>query len=226
MLQHANLIHLDPKLVLYTDSAFMDCDSSKSTGCTIVMYRGGCIEANSGVPGLVADSTGEAETVWCSITMKTSAYFRQAYCQLHFGDPERPLTVPILTDSTAALAILSNDQNSTRTRHVDRRHFYTQNMLHRALASLHHVDGDSFELADVGAKNLPSSTSDPKLFVICGGGAIDPATGDLISPRHARAQRLRNNLISPSLPGIPGQSRRSDRGIQRVTHVDRNPLNG
>ena len=162
MLQHANLIHLDPKLVLYTDSAFMDCDSSKSTGCTIVMYRGGCIEANSGVPGLVADSTGEAETVWCSITMKTSAYFRQAYCQLHFGDPERPLTVPILTDSTAALAILSNDQNSTRTRHMDRRHLYTQNMLHRALASLHHVDGDSFELADVGTKNLPTVVSLPR----------------------------------------------------------------
>jgi hypothetical protein len=100
--------------------------------------------------------------VWCSITIKTSAYFRQAYCQLHFGDPERPLTVPILTDSTAALAILSNDQNSIRTRHMDRRHFYTQNMLHRALASLHHVDGDSFDLADVGTKNLPTVVSLPR----------------------------------------------------------------
>jgi hypothetical protein len=226
LLQHANLPKIDPQLVLFTDSAFMDCDGSKSTGCTIVMYRGGCIDAISGVPGLVADSTGEAETVWCSITMKASAYFRQAYCQLHFGDPDRPLTVPILTDSTAALAILSNDRNSSRTRHMDRRHFYNKNMPDRALASLHHVDGDLYELADIGTKNLPSSTSDPKLHVIHGGGAIDPTTGDIIPLRVAREQRLRNNLRSPSLPGIPGQSRRSDGIHIQHQHVDRYHHNG
>jgi hypothetical protein len=159
---------VDPLLVVYSDSAFMDCDDRKSTGCHVAMYRGGCVEMVTGNAGLVPDSTAEAEAVWISIAAKSSCFLRQAHCQVHYGNADRPLTVPLFTDSKAAQAIMAKDRDTNRSRHIDRRFMLTRSLAERGLAKLHHTSGDTFMLADVGTKNLPSSTSDPKVDIACG----------------------------------------------------------
>ena len=168
MLQAAGLGNLDPTIIYFSDSAFMDCDDRTSTGCHIVMYRGGCIEHVSGSAGIVADSTAEAEAIWISIAAKSSAHIRQVHCQLMYGDPDRQLTVPLLTDSRAAMLIMTQNRNSRRFRHVERRIMVPHSQQERGHISIHHVAGDDFMLADVGTNNLPSSTSNPKIDVICG----------------------------------------------------------
>ena len=44
----------------------------------------------------------------------------------------------------------------------------TRSLAERGLAKLYHTSGDTFMLTDVGTKNLPSSTSDPKVDIACG----------------------------------------------------------
>lgn len=44
----------------------------------------------------------------------------------------------------------------------------TRSLAERGLLKLYHTAGDEFMLADVGTKNLPSSTSDPKVDIACG----------------------------------------------------------
>jgi hypothetical protein len=168
MLISAGYDDVDPLLVYFSDSAFMDCDDRKSTGSHIGMYRGGCVEMITGNAGLVADSTAEAEAIWISIAAKSSCYLRQAHCQIYHGDPDRSLTVPLFTDSMAAKAIMAKDRDTNRSRHIDRRFMLTRSLAERGLAKLYHTSGDTFMLADVGTKNLPSSTSDPKVDVACG----------------------------------------------------------
>jgi hypothetical protein len=159
---------IDPLIVYFSDSAFMDCDDRKSTGSHIGMYRGGCLEMVTGTAGLVPDSTAEAEAVWISITSKASCFTRQAHCQIYHDDADRPLTVPLFTDSKAALAIMTKDRDTNRSRHIDRRFMVTRSLCERGLAKLYHTSGDTFMLADVGTKNLPSSVSDPKVDIACG----------------------------------------------------------
>jgi len=127
MLISAGLSEIDPLFVAFSDSAFMDCDDRKSTGCHIIMYRGGCLEIVSGTAGIVPDSTAEAEAVWVSITGKATCFVRQGHNQVQHEDPDKPYTVPLLTDSMAAKAILSKDRDTNRSRHIDRRFMLTRN---------------------------------------------------------------------------------------------------
>jgi len=128
----------------------------------------------TGTAGIVPDSTAEAEAVWISVASKSSCFIRQAHCQIYHDDPDRALTVPLFTDSSAALAIMSRDRDTNRSRHIDRRFMVTRSLCERGLVKLYHTSGDTFMLADVGTKNLPSSVSDPKVDVACGvpGAAI------------------------------------------------------
>jgi hypothetical protein len=132
----------------------------------------------SGNAGIVPDSTAEAEGVWMSIASKSSAHIRQAHCQIFHDDPDRSYTVPMFTDSQAGLIIMSKNRDSTRTRHVDRRFMLTRSLVERGLIKLIHISGDLYMLADIGTKNLPSSTSDPKVLIICG----DPTATIPVAP--------------------------------------------
>ena len=78
------------------------------------------------------------------------------------GNPSTPLTIPFYTDSSAALAITTNEKQTKRTRHIDLRYFYSCQAQSSGLISTHHVKGDEFQLADIGTKNLPSSVLFPK----------------------------------------------------------------
>ena len=159
---------VDPLMVYYSDSAFMDCDDRKSTGSHLGLYRGGCVEMVTGTAGVTPDSTAEAEAVWISVAGKSSCFLRQAHCQIYHDNPDRAFTVPMFTDSMAALAIMTKDRDTNRSRHIDRRFMVTRDLCERGLAKLYHTSGDTFMLADVGTKNLPSSVSDPKVDIACG----------------------------------------------------------
>jgi hypothetical protein len=167
-MEAAGLKEVDPTLIYFSDSAFMDCDERKSTGCHIAMYMGGCLEHVSGCAGILADSTAEAEAVWMAIAAKSSAHIRQAHCQIAYGDPSRPFTVPLITDSRAAMLIMTNGKSSSKLRHVERRVMLPRDMKEHGHVWIGHVPGDKFMLADIGTKNLSANTMNPKTDIIRG----------------------------------------------------------
>jgi len=176
MIKAAGCDDIDPALVCFSDSAFVDNEDRRSAGCNIGMYQGGCIQALSGCPGVAADSTAEAEAIWISLSVKASAHVRQAHCQIFLQDPDAPFAVPLFTDSRAGQIVVSNDRDSSRTRHVDQRFMCSRNMVLRGHNKLLHCDGDLCMLSDIGTKILLSSTSDPKTSIICGApGAAAPS---------------------------------------------------
>jgi hypothetical protein len=166
MLQQADLSEVDCTLCWFTDSSFMDEDDQRSTGSHMGFLQGGCIDFSSFVPLPIAQSTAEAETNALCIGSMSSAHVRQGFMQIVTGDSSAPYTVPIFTDSSAAEAISKNDRDTKRTRHIDRRFQYARHARKSGHISVHHVNGDTYQLADLGTKNVPTEEASYKLSII------------------------------------------------------------
>jgi len=165
LVQDANLA-IDPFLLTFTDSSWGDCDEQKSTGCYVILLQGGLVDASSFVPNIVTLSSAEAETNAACVATMATMHIRQIVMELLTGNPDAPLTVPLLTDSTAAQSITRNDKDTRRTRHIERRWLYTRKARQNGDISVHHVDGDKHQLADLGTKNVPAHESAYKLSII------------------------------------------------------------
>ncbi len=86
--------------------------------------------------------------------------------ELRTGDSGASYTVPMLVDSTAAIAINSNDKDTKRTRHIEHRWLYTRSQRRCGHLSIHHVSGDDYQIADLGTKNVPASKANDKLAIV------------------------------------------------------------
>ena len=152
LLRDAGHPDVDPTFVYFTDSAFGDCDGARSTGCFLGFFQGGLIDFSSSVPLAVAQSAAEAETNYASVTCMATMLSRRAYMALVYGDEERNFSVPIFTDSKATIDIALNDRGTPRTRHMTRRQLYVRSCKQSGAIILYHVDGDKFQIADIGTK--------------------------------------------------------------------------
>jgi hypothetical protein len=167
MLRDIGLSHLDPgSLIYFCDSAFGDCDGGKSTGCIIGFYRGSPIDFSSFVPDPVAMSSAEAEVNTLTIGIMSAMHVKMIHQEVTHGDSSRPLTIPFLMDSVAAMLITKNDRGTQRTRHIERRYLYCRHAYTRADISLHFVEGKRYQIADIGTKNLTSSEYAYKLSIV------------------------------------------------------------
>jgi hypothetical protein len=168
-LKDAGYPDLDPASLIYSsDSSFQDEDGGRSTGCYIGMFMGGPIDYNSHVPNPIAMSSAEAETNALTVAVMAGSHTRMILNEALFGPDQsgRPYTIPFLIDSQAAFDISKNDKGTKRTRHIERRWLYCRNALQSGQISLHHVDGDEYQLADIGTKNLPAQKMAYKLSIL------------------------------------------------------------
>jgi hypothetical protein len=46
------------------------------------------------------------------------------YCNLVYGDQDRPFTVPMFTDSSSSMAATRNQRTTSMSRHIARRWYY------------------------------------------------------------------------------------------------------
>lgn len=159
-------LKIDTTLVTFTDSSWGDCDDQHSTGCYCILLQGGVVDASSFVPNIVTGSSAEAETNASCVATMATIHIRQIVMEILSGSPDTPLTVPVLTDSTASDTITRNDKDTRRTRHIERRWLYTRHARHRGDISIHHINGDKYQVADLGTKNVPASESTYKLSII------------------------------------------------------------
>jgi hypothetical protein len=148
-----------------SDSSFMDDEGMRSTGCDLCVISGGIVEMGSFVPEPVAMSTAEAECNALTIALMKLLHIKFIVTEIMKGDSHYPYSIPILSDSSSAIAIASNEKETKRTKHIERRWQYIKYACLAAKAVLYHVDKD-YNLADVGTKNLPHSSAKMKLSMM------------------------------------------------------------
>jgi len=161
----AGLEHIDPTFVEFFDSSWQDCDDGRSTGGYTILFQGGLISFNSFVPQPIAMSTAEAEINAGATATAQVMHVRQAIMELLYGNPDIPFTVPVLTDSTAADAITSNERDTSRTRHIERRYLKIRHLRRSGHISVHHVPAP-YNLADVPTKVMTHAESHPRCQVL------------------------------------------------------------
>ena len=93
------------------------------------------------------------------------AYVRRGICDILFDDPDRPLTVPMFSDSQAAIAINTSDKQTKKSRHIERRYLYAKQECAAGKIKFFHVR-DGFSLADIGTKNLSTEAAKYKLSLL------------------------------------------------------------
>ena len=120
------------------------------------------IDFNSVVTSPVALSSAEAEVNILTIGTISSMHSRMIIMEILTGSPNTSLTIPVYTDSSAALAITANERTSQRTRHIDRRYLFSRDAYAKCYIDPFHVKGEDFQLADIGTKNLAAA----KLFAM------------------------------------------------------------
>jgi hypothetical protein len=165
MLKTAGHKDIDPSFVWFVDSSFADVENKFSTGGYVGMIMGGPVDCASFVPKIIPMSTAEAELNANAVACMAIAHVKMAWQHITTGNPDTPLTVPLFTDSTAAKAIVTNEKDSKRTRHIARRQLFCKHEVATSKISLHHIGAD-FQLSDCATKSLPAAEAAPRLAVI------------------------------------------------------------
>jgi hypothetical protein len=139
-----------PNNRVFTDSSHADADSQRSTGCHMGFIQGGVVDFASFVPLPIPGSSAESEPNAHCVGVLAAAH-------VVFDNSLRPLTVPFLIDSSAALTMSQNEKSTGRTKHIDRRYLIHRHARMNGEITLHHNSGDLYNLADLGTKCLAAN---------------------------------------------------------------------
>ena len=110
----------DGTLLWFTDASHANCDDSCSTCCYIGFFQGGVVDMQSFVPQPIAHSTAESETMALAVGSMACSYVQMGIAGILFDDPSCPWTIPVMSDSSAAMAMNNNSRPTRRSRHIDR----------------------------------------------------------------------------------------------------------
>ena len=72
----------------------------------------------------------------------------------------------MFTDSLSGMAATRNQRTTSMSRHIARRWYYIRQARQAGHIHLLHIDGDKYQLADLGTKNVPASEAIYKLSLI------------------------------------------------------------
>ena len=139
--------------MVFADSAHADNDFAKSTACDLLVFQGGIIDHTSWVPPVVALLTAASENNCYSAALARLQFPLRAWKNIVHNEPERPMTVPIVVDSQAAIAMNESDNPTRRTRHIESRFWCGREAVLRGLAKFIKVEGKAQQPADLGTKS-------------------------------------------------------------------------
>jgi len=120
MLQEAGHAAVDPSFIWFCNLLFGDCDDSRSTGYHVGLIQGGLINFSSFVPNPIAASSCESETNTMTVAVMASRQSVMIYCDLLYGNQERPSTVPMFTNSSSGIAATRNQRVTSMSCHIAR----------------------------------------------------------------------------------------------------------
>ena len=140
------------KLAAFSDSNWANNpDNGKTTSCYLSMLCDAPIGLKTGLQGLTALSTMEAELVVSALAMKRAVFCSNMLTELGFGkDFEK---VPLYSDNTATLHALENLSFSLRTKHITLRFFFIRELVSEGRIFIHYIPTD-INPADIGTQHL------------------------------------------------------------------------
>jgi len=118
-----------------------------------------------------AMSSCEVELNAATVATMASKHCKMIVMEILHGDPDSPFTMPLLTDGSSALAVMTNEQNTKRTRHIERRAMYCKEANFKSKIGPSHI-GTDFQLGDPGTKNQTAEESEYLLRVTEGPSPI------------------------------------------------------
>ena len=142
-------------LQVYVDSDWAGCSTTrKSTSGVIITILGTCILAISRTQSTLALSSGEAEMYAIGTGSNEALYLRNFLLEARLC---QALNVVIHTDSTAGKAMSSRFGTSRKTRHVQLRYLFMQDLVKDGVIMLRKVLGTE-NPADVCTKHVTQDT--------------------------------------------------------------------
>ena len=140
------------KLAVFSDSNWASSpDNGKSTLCYLSMLCDAPVGFKSGLQGLTAMPTMEAELVASALAMKEAVPCSNILTEPGFGKDFAK--VPLYCDNTATLHALGNRSFSSRTKHIALRFFFIRELVSEGRISIHYIPTD-INPADIGTKHL------------------------------------------------------------------------
>jgi len=129
------------KIVAYADSDWAgDVDSRKSMSGNIVFMAGGVISFKAALQKIQALSSAEAEYVSLSDASRELVYIYNVLRELNVLDQDGPL--PLLSDSSAALAMARNKGVNHRTKHIELRYHFIRSLIDDKKVDVEKIDTD------------------------------------------------------------------------------------
>ena len=140
------------KLATFSDSnRANNPDNGKSTSSYVTMLANAPMSFRSGLQGLTAMSTMEAELVASTLAMKEAVLCSNMLTELGFV--KEFAQMPVYCDNTATLHALGNRSFSLRTKHIALRFFFMRELVSEGRISIHYVPTEK-SLADIGTKHF------------------------------------------------------------------------
>ena len=139
----------EKELRVYTDASFAP-DGGESHGCVVVKLGESLLAWKSSRQTMVTLSTAESELVEV-----VEGFALGEATAVVVEEIEGEIRRMGYTDSQSALAILSGDGGSWRTRHLRMRASYARQLIQKGVWTLQHMAGEKM-LADLGTKALAS----------------------------------------------------------------------
>ena len=127
----SNKITSDQLLIVMSDSSWNDdVDKGRSTGCFLIFYMGGIIDHSSNMPDPVAMSSAEAEYNQSCIATMALMHISMVLNNFELKDEDQERNnIPLILDSSSAIAIGNSFRDTKHTRHIMRRFHFVQSMI-------------------------------------------------------------------------------------------------
>lgn len=138
-----------PEIIGYSDSDYAsDIDDRKSITGFVFVASGGAISWNSKKQPVVALSSCEAEYVSLCSAMQEATWWLGIKSQLGFQQP-----LVIKCDNQSAISVAKNGGQHPRTKHIDVRYHFINNILQKSDITVEYIDTNS-QPADIFTKPL------------------------------------------------------------------------
>ena len=158
------------EIIVFTDASWQDCpDTGRSTSGFFIFYRGGVLEANSGLSIPVAMSSCEAEVMSAASGCMAAAHLHMLLYDIKYlgtksyNDTQLALPNPptvLLVDNQAACKMSINDKLTRHTRHISRRFHFVREGQKLKLHNITWCPSDNM-LADITTKTQAATKINP-----------------------------------------------------------------
>ena len=149
---------------VYSDSDWAgDKNNRRSVTSLMIFLEGVLIHWRSRLQKVVALSSSEAEFYACGEAVREVPFIAQI---LVFLGVEVELPVQVKIDNVGAIFMSENKTSASRTRHMDTRWHYVNQMQDDGLVKIDFVKSED-NVSDIGTKNVTTETMDrhtPKLI--------------------------------------------------------------